>query len=1075
MEILGACIGLGVLAFAFGGLLLGWLAYMRIGRLERRIVELEHDRESAPTRGERARTSAEELAARSLAASAAREARTAQDPTIAARPTTSAPTAGPASAPVSPPTRASVSATEGASVHVPTPSEARPLAPSPPADPGAAPLPPVFPPSIAPEIPSVDRSAIPPVLAPAHASTATSSVSPAASERAAAPPRPATKPFDLERLVGVRGAAVFGGVCLAIAGFLFLQHSIERGWITPLARVVAATLGGIACLVASSPLRRRGYTITANALAGAGAVILYAASWAASMLFALIAPIVAFAAMGAVTAVCVHSAWKHGAQLVAVLGLVGGFATPFALSTGQDRPLGLFGYVLLLDLAFLFLAGRRRWPWIGVVALVGTTLVQGVWVVARMDPDESWIALGMLGIFAFAFAGFATTRAPSERKSWIPAQAGAMLLPFAFVLYFAHDWALAIPLGALAVLAGLLCAGAGVLARRDATPWLPVGSAAGATALLFTWAAAQQEELGTGASWMLAGCALLLAAIQHAFAEWRRADGTIVPGAVAGAATSAMGALALAGYAAVDPGAALAWPWIACFGVLALALQRQAALADRIELAWIGASGAGLGLAIQRVATLGTLRAERDVPILVAVAAIGALLLAAAHRRRSASRTDVFTAVTSYFALAMGAIWSRDLFLGSYAPVHALSIGATLVLAIGALAAATGARSGACFLLAVLATYFTQAAHVVRPEDVAASAHWATYVGLLAATTVLFAVWPFAARAQWRHSSLAWCAALVQPLAWALPIGALVEAHLADSLGFMTPLVFTLGTALLARASWSAANETEDGPRRVQRHARIASTMTALLCASSIVPIHVDIEPAAITLAFFGAALAVFWTRMDSLVVKWVCVLAIASALFRLALTSEPWSFHVRPRPIVNVHLWTLLVPAACAVLASIRFRAHELERGRGFESGLLGSKQPIAAGLTGLAAVVLVFVWINVEIAGLFAIGERVGLHEPHERGRALATSLGWAVYALILLALGVTRRASGPRWASLCLFLATIAKVFLFDLGHLAGLQRAGSMLGLALSLILVSLVYQRFVFRRAPLAGERLTQTG
>lgn len=59
----------------------------------------------------------------------------------------------------------------------------------------------------------------------------------------------------------------------------------------------------------------------------------------------------------------------------------------------------------------------------------------------------------------------------------------------------------------------------------------------------------------------------------------------------------------------------------------------------------------------------------------------------------------------------------------------------------------------------------------------------------------------------------------------------------------------------------------------------------------------------------------------------------------------------------------------------------------RGFETGLLGSKQPIAAGFT---AVVLVFVWINVEIVGFFAIGEHVGIHDPHERGRALATWLG-------------------------------------------------------------------------------------
>ncbi len=1055
MDVLGACIGLGVLAFAAGGALLGWLAYMRIGKLERRIDGLERDRESAPVRSERAR--APESPATASAMPAVETARPDKEPLagapLAGAPLTTAPLAG-------------------------APLTSAPLTTAPPS---TRPAPPAVPAEVPAPSPRVDREpaasppAIPPVLAHAAAAEPATPpatprvVPPADSARPATPPRPAAKPFDLERWVGVRGAAVIGGVCLAIAGFLFLQHSIERGWITPLARVIAATIGGIACLVASFPLRRRGYAITASALAGAGAVILYAASWAASMLYGFISPFAAFAAMGLVTAACVHVAWKHGSQLVAVLGLVGGFATPLVLSTGQDRPFGLFGYVLLLDLAFLFLAGRRRWPWIGIVALLGTTLIQGLWVATHMDPGESWIGLGMLGLFALTFAGFATTRQPSERTSWIPAQAGAVLLPFAFVLYFAQSLALAIPLGALALLAALLCAGAGVLARRGATPWLPVGSAAGSTALLFTWGAAQPLAFDASAAWLLAGCALVLAAIQHAFAEWRRADRTIVPGAIAGAATSAIGALVLAGYAAIDPGSAHAWPWIACFGVLALLLQRQAALADRIELAWIGASGAGLGLAIQRFATLGALRSERDVPILIAVAAIGALLLVAAHRRRSAARIDAFTAAAGYFAPAMGAVWSSDLFLNSFAPEHALAIGAALVLAIGALAAAGGARSGACFLVAALATFFTQAAHVVGPDVIAASAHWATFVGLLAATTMLFAVWPLATRTHWRHSSLAWCVAAFQPLAWALPIGALVEARYADSLDFVTPLVFALGTALLARASWSAASETEEVPLRVQRHARIATTMTALLFASSVVPIHVDVEPAAITLAIFGAALAAFWTRMDSLVVKWVGVLALAGALFRLALTSEPWSFALPPRPIANVHVWTLLVPAACAVFASMRFRAHELERARGFETGLLGSKQPIAAGIAGFAAVALVFVWINVEIAGLFAIGERVGLHEPHERGRALATSLGWAVYALVLLTLGVTRRASGPRWASLLLFVATIAKVFLFDLGHLTGLQRAGSMLGLALSLILVSLVYQRFVFRRAPVPEE------
>ncbi len=1002
MDLLAAGMALAAFALAVLGVILGIVASTRAGRIDRRLEGLERAlRERAPARA----ATPEFFAPHGV-------------PPATPQPVAPAPA-------VAPPPRP---------LHEPAPLP--PIAPAA-ARAAAIPAAPAMPPTPPPE----------PAFAPA------------------APPRPAAKSFDLERWLGVRGAAVLGGVFLAIAGFLFVQHSIERGWITPKFRVIAAALGGLACFVASSPLRRRGYTITASALAGAGAVILYAASWAASMLYGFVSPLASFAAMGLVTAGCVFVAWKHGTQLVAVLGLVGGFATPLVLSTGHDRPLGLFGYILLLDLAFLFLAGRRRWPAIGLVALLGTTLIQGIWVLRNMDPDETWIGLGMLGVFALAFAGFATLRPAEDRKSWIAAQAGAVLLPFAFVVYFAQRFDLAIPLGALAVLAGFLCAGAGVLARRDSSPWLPTGAAAGAVALLFTWSGAQRAAFDAGTAWLVAGCALGLAALQHAFAEWRRADGTLAPGAVAGAATSALGALVLAVYAALDPGAAHFWPWIACFVAIALVLQRQAAIAHHVELAWIGAVGAGAAFALQRASTLGALRFDRDVAILAAIVGLGALLLVAAHRRRSAERTGAFMATAGYFAIAVFGTWSSDLFLGSFAPVLAFAIGAALVLAVGALAAATGARSGVCFAAAALLTFTTQAAHLVDVDAIAASSHWATFVGLLAATTVLFAVWPLATRAHWRNSTLAWCTAALQPLAWILPIAALVEARFTSSVDFATPLIFAAGCALMARALWRANDETEDGPRAVQRRTRIVATMVALLFASSVVPVQVDREPAALTLALFGAALSVFWTRVDSLTVKWVCVLAFVAALYRLALSSQPWSFEVPPRPIANVHAWLYLVPAACAGFAASRLRAQEAARARGFELQLVGSKQPIGAGIVGLGAVVLVFVWLNVEIAGWFAIGERGGIDAPHERGRALATSLAWAVYALVLLALGVVRRSSGPRWASLLLFLATIAKVFLFDLGHLAGLQRAASMLGLALSLIVVSLVYQRFVFRRAP----------
>ena len=55
--------------------------------------------------------------------------------------------------------------------------------------------------------------------------------------------------------------------------------------------------------------------------------------------------------------------------------------------------------------------------------------------------------------------------------------------------------------------------------------------------------------------------------------------------------------------------------------------------------------------------------------------------------------------------------------------------------------------------------------------------------------------------------------------------------------------------------------------------------------------------------------------------------------------------------------------------------------------------------------------------------------------------------------------------RWLSLGLLVLTLGKVFLHDLGELEDLYRVGSLVGLAVSLIIVSLIYQRFVFRSDP----------
>jgi uncharacterized membrane protein len=62
------------------------------------------------------------------------------------------------------------------------------------------------------------------------------------------------------------------------------------------------------------------------------------------------------------------------------------------------------------------------------------------------------------------------------------------------------------------------------------------------------------------------------------------------------------------------------------------------------------------------------------------------------------------------------------------------------------------------------------------------------------------------------------------------------------------------------------------------------------------------------------------------------------------------------------------------------------------------------------------------------------------------------------------MVKGSRGLRWLSLAFLILSIGKVFLYDLGELKDLYRVLSLLGLAFSLICVSLAYQRFVFGEA-----------
>ncbi len=238
------------------------------------------------------------------------------------------------------------------------------------------------------------RAAAPPAP-PKPASPSPPFASGAAAQQAAAKP-----PFDWEALVGVRLFSWIAGVALVLAALFFLRYSVEQGWLGPAVRMAMGIATGVALLVVCELKAARRYAVTANAMDAAGIAILFASFYAGHALWHLIGAALTFALLALVAAVAVLLAIRRDSIFIALLGLLGGFATPALLATGEDRPIGLFTYLLLLNVGLTWVAYRKRWAVLQTLALAFTAIYQVGWAAKFLTEAKLPLALGIFALFS---------------------------------------------------------------------------------------------------------------------------------------------------------------------------------------------------------------------------------------------------------------------------------------------------------------------------------------------------------------------------------------------------------------------------------------------------------------------------------------------------------------------------------------------------------------------------------------------------------------------------------------------------------------------------------------------------
>ncbi|PYQ95057.1 MAG: hypothetical protein DMF97_17490, partial [Acidobacteria bacterium] len=208
------------------------------------------------------------------------------------------------------------------------------------------------------------------------------------------------KAFDWEQLVGVRLFSAVAGIALVLAAIFFLRYSLDRGWLAPAVRVAIGIVVATTLLVLCELRAAHRYRVTANALDAAAIAILFSTFFAAHSLWDLIPSTLTFALLALVTVLAVLLSIRHDSIFIAVLGLVGGFATPALLSTGENRPIPLFVYLLLLNVGLAWVAVRKKWPVLTILTLVLTTAYQWGWVVTFLSSSDLTLGMGIFLVFS---------------------------------------------------------------------------------------------------------------------------------------------------------------------------------------------------------------------------------------------------------------------------------------------------------------------------------------------------------------------------------------------------------------------------------------------------------------------------------------------------------------------------------------------------------------------------------------------------------------------------------------------------------------------------------------------------
>jgi uncharacterized membrane protein len=232
---------------------------------------------------------------------------------------------------------------------------------------------------------------------------------PAHSAAASSQPLPVEKQ-NLEEVLTSRWLVWLGGIVIALGSIFLVKFAIDQNYLGPAVRdSLTFVLGGVLVVggewLRRRPLQRAIAAIRPNyvplALTASGLIAAFASIYAAHILHGLLGPIPAFAGLAIVALAGVGLSLLQG-RFVALLGLLGAFATPALIATPDPSLWALFTYLLVIQAACLAVVRYQKWWSLGFATLASAV----VWPVL-IWPHFAWTDAEVIpiGLYLLLSAG----------------------------------------------------------------------------------------------------------------------------------------------------------------------------------------------------------------------------------------------------------------------------------------------------------------------------------------------------------------------------------------------------------------------------------------------------------------------------------------------------------------------------------------------------------------------------------------------------------------------------------------------------------------------------------------------